>query len=428
MTEYITFTPPVANIIPGERQDVVVNIPTGSEGSILSSITPEQQQLVQAGQSLPVGGTLTINGNSNDKIGIDNGIIAFNQLYVNNLGTSSFVEARLNPLTVNGASPTNQVKLFADNISQASPYVGMDASIKNTLAILNPTVETSSSVIYDRGGNDIWAGSSKVTLTLANSNDQSSDSTSRVYASDSSGFFDIRGDKGTHNHVNLILDIVDYVEANANPAYTVSTDENGTSNISQRSGSLQYEGYNATIVLNGYNSHTSANLTLRGNDTVLSGDGNTNATIRSGNNTITLSGNGELNIHGDTGGYGGSVVVNGVDNTNGTTTYTQELENFTASSLSGYLSATLGQGKADINVAPLQNGYSITTGLGNEIIRGFTTSAGIDLSITNRHIYLGSGQSITGSDFSGGNSTYSLSSGNNITFLGVDLQGQNPFS
>lgn len=423
MANVIDFNGPDLELNPSAGNDITVSISPNANGAIHSPVIPPSDMH---------GGILTINGNNNGTVSIDTGLVAYAQTVINNLSTSSFVLARSAPLTVNGISSTQQTTVYADSQSAATPYANVQASLKNTLLVANGNNTPQTMNIYDRGGNSIWAGDQKLTVHLSDYDSNSSDSNkSTVYGGKDSGNFKFEGDKGTPNHLDVVLNAVNHADPSSNPSYVIDADEHGSFSIYQSAGTLNFNGYNSTIALNGDlngdPNKANAFLTLRGNDNVWTGKGDTHVNLVSGDNRIFNSGEGNIFITGSPNGYASHLWLSDSGQGSGVTTYDQSWEDVTIDGLKGVLNTSLGQGRADINVSTL-NGYDITMGLGDTIIRGYSISAGLNPDVTNHNFHLLDGQGITSASYTGGNTVYQLSGGNTVTFTGVDLTNNDPFN
>lgn len=442
-----------------QASNTVINLTPSSSGSIKftpSGTSSSTNNILAFGSNASPSNTYST---SVDLTNLGNASTASPTIIAAGLGSST--SFTINPnlsssaLTYNifaGLSDQNRVQVFVEPGNSAPATSGAD--IQNSLLVLNGTTAPKTFNAIDEGGNLIFAGADTLNVGVNNLHDRNISfnsnlfgsqtlnspllsSTSVVAAGKGTGVFNVEdsnaiatnldGEKGAvdQRHLDVVLNTL----TGNDLSYAVNQSSQASANIFQQNGALDFTGRNSTLVLNNATlSNIKSTLALSGNDTVWNGNGSSTITQLQGTNTIVVSGQGGITITGKTAATSSTVAPNLLqitsagNNATGTVTYTQDSEDTTIGGLQGNLKATLGKGSATIDLGSFteQTGknFQITIGLGNEVFNNFT-------ALSNKSAFhLSDKQSVTSANFVGGNTVFSLNTGNTITFTGVDVHSQ----
>ncbi|QNT77552.1 hypothetical protein [Entomobacter blattae] len=327
-------------------------------------------------------------GTAGNRVSLDFRVSSAPNVTVSGLGSDSFIMAANNGnYNVTGLSIDNRIPVFVDNSVQNAIFTLQDA-----LLVMNGEGGRANATVYDRGNSQIWAGSGTINHTL-----QSTATGSQLFAGKETGTFNLSG--SGQAPVDVILNAVKSESDN----YTVNVNNSAGATLFASTGQFSFTGRNTDLVLNdnSVQQGASSQLNLLGDDTLWSGSGIVSALLSGKNNTIAVSGSGAISLTGNGASDGTVSIFTASDAGTGKVSYVQGIE------------------QASID---LKNAFDITLGTGNAVISDFIGSSSL------QSLHLAEGQSVTGVTHANGNSVFSLSTGNTVTFLNNATVDQNIFA
>ncbi|QNT78009.1 hypothetical protein [Entomobacter blattae] len=383
---------------------------------------------------------LNVTGSASSTLSIETGQSSLSTVTVSGLGASAFLVAGQGTVYSYGDSSTNQFRIFADGNSHSASSNLFNITEQNTLLVMNGATYPTTANIYDLGGNQTWVGNGQYINYYLNSVPENSTirnpgADSQLVAGSTTATFNINGPNNTGttlHHLDVILNAINSSTNTYNITTNALTGTTPQVNIFQSAGTLNFTGNNAIVVYNNPGNQTFANLNFTGNDQAYTGNQSSVININGGNNSVVVGGVGSVTINGSnnaTLNYG-QTFIGSSEAGSGAIIYHGGTENVQISTAArNSLTATLGSGSADIDLKPLYNAsFDITVGTGNTILRNFTQSQATNGAASQFKLHLENGQNIVNTQITGGNTIYTLNSGNLITLAGWTQNGQNPFS